>query len=83
MKIIKEYSHVEAIPYRCNYACGDHYSWYVAGFTSLTYPQEVTTFNDLNPAYHTGDDRLPMFNMTRATEFVKFTLGFAIELSNS
>jgi len=83
LKIIKEYSHVEAKTYRCGYACGDHYSWYVAGYRQLTYPQEVNNFSNLNPAYHTDRDRINMFNMTRATEFVKFTIGFAIELSNA
>jgi len=83
LKIIKEYSNVEAVEYRCNYACGDHYSWYVAGFRSLTYPQEVTDLRQVNPAIHTDRDKINMFNMARATEFVKFTLGFAVELSNA
>jgi len=83
LKIIREYSSVQVVPYRCNYACGDHYSWFAAGFTSLTYPQEVTTLANLNPAYHTDRDLINLFNMTRAIEFVKFTIGFAIELSSS
>jgi len=71
------------IPFRCNYACGDHYSWYSAGFRQLTYPQEVTSFRDLNPAYHTDRDLINMFDIQRALEFVKFMIGFAVELSNA
>jgi len=83
LKIVKEYSSVNMIPFRCNYACGDHYSWYSAGFRQLTYPQEVTSFRDLNPAYHTDRDLINMFDIQRALEFVKFMIGFAVELSNA
>jgi hypothetical protein len=58
----------------------DHYSWYAAGYRSLVYPQEVTDFRNLNPAYHTRVDTVDKFNPKRATEFVKFVMGFAIEM---
>jgi len=55
----------------------------VAGFRNLCYPQEVTDLRQVNPAIHTDRDKINMFNMVRATEFVKFTIGFAVELSNA
>lgn len=81
IKIIKAYSNVSVRTWRCGYACGDHYSFYAAGFRSLTYPHEVTSMRMLNPNYHTDKDTVDIFDLDRATEFVKFTLGFAVEVS--
>jgi len=81
IKIIQSYSNVQVRTWRCNYACGDNYSWYVAGYRSSTYPHEVTSMSLLNPHYHTDQDLVDKFDLDRATEFVKFSLGFAIELS--
>lgn len=81
IKIIKAYSNVNVATWRCGYACGDHYSFYAAGFRGLAYPHEVTSMRNLNPHYHTDRDTVDKFDLDRATEFVKFTLGFAVEVS--
>jgi leucyl aminopeptidase len=83
IKVIKAYSNVTVRTWRCGYACGDHYSWYVAGFRALVYPHEVTSMRHLNPHYHTDQDTVDKFDLDRATEFVKFTLGFAVEMANN
>lgn len=83
IKVIKAYSNVKVATWRCGYACGDHYSWYVAGYRSLVYPHEVTSMRNLNPHYHTDRDTVDKFDLERATEFVKFTLGFAVEMANN
>ena len=83
IKIINAYSNVKVATWRCGYACGDHYSWFVAGYKALTYPHEVTSMRNLNPNVHTDRDTVDKFDLPRATEFVKFCLGFAIETANA
>jgi len=65
---------------RCGYACSDHASWNRAGYRS-SFGFEVGQFNMLNRAIHTANDLISLLDMKRAAKYVKFSVGFAVELS--
>jgi len=64
----------------CGYACSDHASWNRAGYRS-SFGFEVGTFNLINRNIHTINDVITILDMKRAARYVKFSVGFAIELS--
>ncbi|OXA60778.1 Leucine aminopeptidase 1 [Folsomia candida] len=60
----------------CGYGCSDHASWTNYGFPS-SFPAELVD----NPQMHRVGDTIDLVSWTQVNEFVKLSLGFAVELS--
>jgi bacterial leucyl aminopeptidase len=88
-KCIVEYGKLPFVDMRCGYACSvnffifhskDHASWNRAGYRSA-FGFEVGAFSLANKAIHTDRDLITNLDMPRATKFVKFGIGLAVELA--
>ncbi len=81
-KLIDEYIKVPWGYTACGYACSDHSSWSMMGF-SASYPFESASEN-LNPKMHTKDDTIenPDYRIGLAANFVKLGIAYAIELND-
>jgi leucyl aminopeptidase len=80
--LIDEYIKVPWGYTACGYACSDHSSWTMMGF-SASYPFESASEN-LNPKMHTKEDTIenPDYSMDLASNFVKLGIAYAIELDD-
>jgi len=78
--LIDEYCIYPARRDSCGYACSDHASWDRVGARSVC-TAEAGPSGDLNPHYHRSTDLLEHIDTQYASDFVKFGLGFAVELS--
>jgi len=63
----------------CGYGCSDHASWYRVGYRAA-FPFE-TPFGQHSPFIHTANDATGTLNFNRALEFVKLSIGYAVELA--
>eukprot|EP01080_Neovahlkampfia_damariscottae_P010014 gene10014-2333_t len=79
-KSIEKYGKLPQVDMRCGYACSDHASWTRAGYKSA-FGFEVGSFSLANRAIHSANDLIGLLDMPRATKFVKFGIGLAVELS--
>ncbi|KAI8893650.1 hypothetical protein BC833DRAFT_624661, partial [Globomyces pollinis-pini] len=77
--IAKTYTSLPVIEITCGYGCSDHASFHNAGFPAASHFE--TRFNDINKKIHTSGDVFSVISLQHALEFVKSTIGFAIELS--
>jgi len=77
--LIPAYSSLTFAAAACGYGCSDHASWTKYGYRSA-FPFE-TTFNTRNPYIHTPNDVIEKLNLPRAFEFVKFAVGYVVEMS--
>jgi leucyl aminopeptidase len=77
--LANEYTDLEIVKSSCGYGCSDHASWKRYGFPSCLHGE--TTFRDTNPNIHTAEDTFKFISLNHVKEFVKNSLGFAIELS--
>lgn len=64
---------------RCGFACSDHIAWYENG-NRVAYPFE-TMEDESNPYIHTRDDKQSKISVDHVADFVKLSLGFAVELA--
>eukprot|EP00036_Acanthoecidae_sp_10tr_P010451 CAMPEP_0182923970 /NCGR_PEP_ID=MMETSP0105_2-20130417/5766_1 /TAXON_ID=81532 ORGANISM="Acanthoeca-like sp., Strain 10tr" /NCGR_SAMPLE_ID=MMETSP0105_2 /ASSEMBLY_ACC=CAM_ASM_000205 /LENGTH=363 /DNA_ID=CAMNT_0025061719 /DNA_START=22 /DNA_END=1113 /DNA_ORIENTATION=- len=78
-KCITTYSRLTHQPSTCGYACSDHASWTKVNVPSC-FPFE-SKFGTHNPAIHTKNDVVENMSRDRTNEFVKFGLGYVVELS--
>jgi len=79
-RCIETYAQLPHGDTRCGYACSDHASWNRAGYRS-SFGFEVAVFGNLNRAIHTANDVVGILDLNRGAGFVKFSVGFVIELS--
>lgn len=77
-KLINAYSVVPWEDSTCGYACSDHASFQREGYPS-SFPFE-TKFGPHNPAIHTANDVISGMSIERCNEFVKFGVGYIVEL---
>jgi len=80
-RVVQTYGELPYGDTRCGYACSDHASWNRAGYRS-SFGFEVGVFNMLNPNIHTANDLLIHLDMKRCAKYVKFAIGFIVELSD-
>ena len=60
---------------------GDHYSFWKQGFFNAINIGEQIFSDDPNPAYHTENDRIGIFNIPYFTEISKLTIGLMATLA--
>jgi leucyl aminopeptidase len=77
--LAKTYSKLPVVDTRCGYGCSDHASWNRAGISSAFHFE--TKMNSDNPNIHTPKDTLQFVSLNHVAEFIKTSLGFAVELS--
>eukprot|EP00004_Rigifila_ramosa_P013453 TRINITY_DN297_c0_g1_i1.p1 TRINITY_DN297_c0_g1~~TRINITY_DN297_c0_g1_i1.p1 ORF type:complete len:360 (+),score=110.03 TRINITY_DN297_c0_g1_i1:71-1081(+) len=78
--LVDGYCDIPSSRERCNSACSDHASWDRQGFSTIC-TAESGPSGDLNPNYHTRNDLLVALDTEFINEFVKYGIGFAVELS--
>ena len=78
-KCISTYSRLTHEPSVCGYACSDHASWNKVNVPS-SFPFE-SRFSTHNPVIHTANDVVGAISKERCNEFIKFALGYVVELS--
>jgi len=79
---IAAYSNLKTGNMTCGYACSDHASWTRAGYKA-SFPFECTPgVSCVQSRGHTENDLVQYLDTIRAIEFIKFSLGFTIELSS-
>jgi hypothetical protein len=59
----------------------DHYSFWKQGFLNSILYSERFLSDDPNPAYHTVDDRIDLFNLPYYFELSKLTIGLMVALA--
>lgn len=82
LKIISRYN-LNLVPYIANPGSdrGDHYSYWKQGiFNAINIGEQIFT-NDPNPAYHTENDRINLFNIPYFAEISKMTVGLMATLA--
>jgi len=77
--LVTGYSTIPFINTACGYACSDHASWNRAGYAAC-HPSE-SPFNEINRALHTTRDTIDILDIPRGSEYVKISIGFAVELA--
>ncbi|KAJ2984861.1 Leucine aminopeptidase 1 [Globomyces sp. JEL0801] len=75
----KTYTSLPVAETRCGYGCSDHAAYHNAGFPAAFHFE--TRFDDDNKKIHTAGDVFSVISLQHALEFVKSTIGFAVELS--
>ena len=61
---------------------GDHYAYWKQGiYNAIAYGERIFT-DDPNPAYHTDNDRINIFNIPYFAEIAKMTVGLMTTLAN-
>jgi len=79
-RCVETYGQLPMGDIRCGYACSDHASWHRAGFRA-SHGFEVANLNLMNRAIHTANDVIGILDLNRGAAYVRFSVGFAIELS--
>ena len=78
-ELVKSYANIEPAETKCGYACSDHASANKAGFRSACVME--SEFGDMDPRFHTSNDRVEYLSFEHMREFGKVALGFAVELA--
>ncbi|XP_035716217.1 probable leucine aminopeptidase 1 isoform X2 [Folsomia candida] len=73
--VIEKYCSILWINHFCGYACSDH-----ASFTRHGYPTACASSYPLSPDIHTPADTADKMSFEQVAEFVKLTVGVAIEI---
>jgi len=77
--LVDTYSLLEWQNSQCGYGCSDHASFNRSGYRSA-FPFE-TPFGQHSPYIHTASDTVSTLDFTRAIEFVKLAIAYAVELA--
>ena len=78
--LVQEYCDVEAAMTKCGYACSDHASAHKAGYASACVME--SEFKDMDPRFHTGNDKIEYLSFEHMLEFAKVALSFAYEMGS-
>lgn len=78
--LVTEYCDVEVALTQCGYACSDHASAHKAGYASACVME--SKFKDMDPRFHTGDDKVEYLSFEHMLEFAKVALSFAYEMAS-
>jgi hypothetical protein len=77
--IAKEYTSLNVVSSTCEFACSDHVPWTKLGFPTCLHAE--AKIEEMNPFVHGLEDIFDKISYDHIGEFVKNSLGFAIEMS--
>lgn len=64
---------------KCGYACSDHATWTLNGFSAaIPFESSMQTYN---PYIHTANDTIEKLSLDHMTHFASLSLAFAVELA--
>ncbi len=78
-KLIDAYVKVPVKHSNCGYACSDHATWTMNGY-SAAIPAEAA-YEDTNPNIHSSRDTMDKLSLKHMTDYLKLASAFAVEMA--
>lgn len=82
-EVVKEYVPTAVVrSTTCGYGCSDHYSWSSLGYPVVCLASYGPNDGNLNPNYHSINDKMEYLNFERMADFAKAALAWVVQVGS-